>query len=163
MTDQYNPPWFYNPDNILQIVRVVKICFYDFFILLPIRPNTFFFSNIGRSLFVVRKAIFLYCDRFDGTSDMNAASQRIRRPSLDNGLWKAVARQRLGKQCLKQECWSPLPRQRILLTVKFPKQPNCCDGRYNCERRCSISGPGDPLKVVDLDSQESVNNSQPVS
>jgi hypothetical protein len=25
-----------------------------------------------------------YCDRFDGTSDMNAATQRIRRPSLGN-------------------------------------------------------------------------------
>jgi hypothetical protein len=37
------------------------------------------------------------------------------------------------------------------------------DGRYNRERRCSISGPGDLLKGVDLDSQKSVNNSQPVS
>jgi hypothetical protein len=63
----------------------------------------------------------------------------------------------IATQCLQAECI--LPWQRILLTVKFPKQPNCCDGRYNRER-CSISSPGDPLKGVHLDSQESVNNSQ---
>jgi hypothetical protein len=41
-------------------------------------------------------------------------------------------------QCLQAE--RILPWQRIQLTVKFPKQPNCSDGRSNCERRCFLFG-----------------------
>jgi hypothetical protein len=52
---------------------------------------------------------FTYCDRFDGTSGMSAATQRIRRPSLGNESINSA---------WKQKYWSPLPRQRILLTVK---------------------------------------------
>jgi hypothetical protein len=66
----------------------------------------------------------------------------------------------IATQCLQAE--RILPRQRILLTVKFPKQPNCWDGIYNRER-CSILSPEDLLKGIDLDSQELVNNSQSVS
>jgi hypothetical protein len=43
-----------------------------------------------------------YCDRFHGTSDMDAATQRIRRPSLGNDS---------VNHAWKQEYWSPLPRQ----------------------------------------------------
>jgi hypothetical protein len=115
---------------------------------------------------ILLKGSFLsYCDRFDGTSDMNAATQR---PGTDFGasyatifrIYETEKYKSIATQCLQAE--PILPWQQILLTVKFPKQPNCCDGRYNRER-CSISGPGDPLKGVDLDSEESVNNSQPVS
>jgi hypothetical protein len=57
----------------------------------------------------------------------------------------------IATQCLQAE--RILPWKRILLTVKFPEQPNCCEGRYNRER-CSVSGPGDLLKGVELDSQQ---------
>jgi hypothetical protein len=101
-----------------------------------------------------------YCDRFDGTSDMNTATQG---PGTDFGAsYSTVFRiQGTGKyksiatQCLQAERIHPW--QRILSTVKFPKQPNCCDGRYNRERRCSLSS------LEDLDSQESVNNSQSIN
>jgi hypothetical protein len=91
---------------------------------------------------------------------MNAATQR---PGTDFGAsYSTIFRihgtekyKSIATQCLQAE--RILPWQRILLTVKFPKQPNCCDGRYNRERRCSISGPGDLLKGVDPDSQKLVN------
>jgi hypothetical protein len=99
---------------------------------------------------------------------MNAATQR---PATDFGVsYATVFRihetekcKSIATQCLQAE--RILPRKRMLLTVKFPKQPNCCDGRYYRERRCStrISSLGDLLKGEDLDSQKSVNNSQPVS
>jgi hypothetical protein len=108
----------------------------------------------------------MYCDRSDDTSDMNAA---IQGPGTDFGAsYATVFRihgtekyKSIATQCLQAE--RILPWQRILLTVKSPKQPNCCGGRYNRERMCSISGPGDLLKGVHLDSQESVTNSQSVS
>jgi hypothetical protein len=92
---------------------------------------------------------------------MNAVTQR---PGTDFGaLYATFFRihgtekyKSIATQCLQTE--PILPWQRILLTVKFPKQPNCCDGRYNSERRCSLSSPGDPLKEVDFDSQESVKS-----
>jgi hypothetical protein len=111
--------------------------------------------------------IRVYCDRFDGTSDMNAATQR---PGTDSGVSYATVflseytgekYKSIATQCQQTE--RILPWQRILLTVKFPKQPNCCDARYNRERRCSISSPEDLLKGVDLDSQESVTKSQSIS
>jgi hypothetical protein len=98
---------------------------------------------------------------------MHAATQR---PGTDFGASYATIFRTHGtekyksiaKKCLQAE--RTLPWQQILLTVKFPKQPpNCCDGRYNRERGCSISGPEDLLKGVDLDSQESVTTNQSVS
>jgi hypothetical protein len=97
---------------------------------------------------------------------MNAATQR---PGTDFGasyatvfrIHGAEKYKSIATQCLQAE--RILPSQRILLTVKFPKQPNCCDGRYNRERRCSMCIPEDLLKGVDLDSQELVTNSQSVS
>jgi hypothetical protein len=37
---------------------------------------------VGRECYVC--GVGVYCDRFDSTSDMGAATQRIRRPSLGN-------------------------------------------------------------------------------
>jgi hypothetical protein len=79
---------------------------------------------------------------------MNAA---IQRPGADFGAsYATIFRihgtkkyKSIATQCLQAE--RILPWQRILLSVKFRKQPNCCDVRYNRER-CSISGPGDLLK-----------------
>jgi hypothetical protein len=96
---------------------------------------------------------------------MNAATQR---PGTDSGVSYATFFRIHGTEKYKsiatrcQQTEPIIPWQRILLTFKFPKQPNCCDGRYNLER-CSLSGTEDLLKGVDLDSQESVNNSQSVS
>jgi hypothetical protein len=107
-----------------------------------------------------------YCDKFDGTSDMNAATQR---PGTDFGASYAKIFRIHGTEKYKSiatHCLQPeriVPWQQILLTVKFPKQPNCCDGRHNRERRCPISSPEDVLKGVDLDSQKSLNKSQSVS
>jgi hypothetical protein len=62
-----------------------------------------------------------YCDRFDGTSDMNTA---IQRPGMDFGVsYSTVFRihgtekyKSIATQCQQTE--TILPRQRILLTVK---------------------------------------------
>jgi hypothetical protein len=73
---------------------------------------------------------------------MNVATQR---PGTDLGVSYATVFRIHGTekyksivtQCLQAE--RILPWQRILLTVKFPKQPNCCDGRYKRERRLRVS------------------------
>jgi hypothetical protein len=92
--------------------------------------------------------IYIYCDIFDGTSDMNAATQR---QATDFGSSYATVfrihgtekHKFIATQCLKAK--RVFPWQQIMLTVKFPKQPNCCDGRYDRERSCSISSPEDLL------------------
>jgi hypothetical protein len=76
---------------------------------------------------------------------MNAAAQR---PGTDFGvpmqrfsfrIYETQKYKSITTQCQQTE--PIIPRQRVLLTVMFPKQCNCCDGIYNHERRCSISGP----------------------
>jgi hypothetical protein len=97
---------------------------------------------------------------------MNAATQR---PRTDFGssyatIFRIHGTERyksIATECIQVE--RILPWQRILLTVKFPKQPTCCDGRYNRERRCSIPSPEDLLKGVHLESQESVTDHQSFS
>jgi hypothetical protein len=65
-------------------------------------------------------------------------------------------------RCMRcDRCYSTDTQQ--FLTVKFPKQLNCCDGRYNREKRRSVSSPEDLLKGVDLNSEGSVNKSQSVN
>jgi hypothetical protein len=66
-------------------------------------------------------AVCMYCDRFDGTSDMNAATQW---PGTDFGAsYATIVRihgtekyKSIATQCLQAE--PILPWQRILLTVK---------------------------------------------
>jgi hypothetical protein len=107
-----------------------------------------FLSSLIAFIALLFARLFTYCDRFDGT--------QIWKQLLNGRVWiSAFPTQRFSEytgqkyksiaaQCLQTE--RILPWQRILLTVKFPKQPDCCDARYNSERRFSISNPGDLLR-----------------
>jgi hypothetical protein len=87
------------------------------------------------SLGLPYQSTLTYCDGLGDTSDVTAATQCLQAERIFP--WLRVHREAATEAELLSSHSNALrysTATQQFLTVKFPKQPNCCDGRYNREK-----------------------------